>query len=86
MKVSLLVLPGSFHRKVLCTDAAAERLLGLQIIEEIQSGIGGRQYAVAPPLAEKSVAEQWSEILLAWPVDDVVGRARLLALAQAHRV
>ena len=62
MKVSLLVLPGSFHRKVLCTDA--ERLLGLQIIEEIQSGIGGRQYAV----------------------DDVVGRARLLALAQAHRV
>ena len=84
MKVSLLVLPGSFHRKVLCTDA--ERLLGLQIIEEIQSGIGGRQYAVAPPLAEKSVAEQWSEILLAWPVDDVVGRARLLALAQAHRV
>ena len=85
MKVALLVLPGgSFDRKMLVSGASVEKLLGIGLVEEIQSAVGGRQYAVASTLAEKSVDEQWSQIEKAWPVDDA-GRERIMKMAQAHK-
>ena len=45
MKVALLVLPGgSFDRKMLVSGAAVEKLLGIGLVEEIQSALRIRKF------------------------------------------
>ena len=85
MKVaSLLVLPGGFDRKMLVSGDVAEKLLRMGLVEEIQSGVGGRQYAVASPLAEMPPHEQWTQLEKAWPSDDVRHK-RMMKMAEAHK-
>ncbi|CAE7244919.1 unnamed protein product [Symbiodinium sp. KB8] len=81
---SLLVLPGGFDRKMLVSGDVAEKLLRMGLVEEIQSGVGGRQYAVASPLAEMPPHEQWTQLEKAWPSDDVRHK-RMMKMAEAHK-